>query len=319
MRLPAGAPFWRQMRQARLPQRLLVLSAAHAAQYGLWLLAWWVVGQGALAGRLDRGWLLAWALLLLTLVPLRLLVTWSQGWFAIAAGGLLKRRLLAGALRLEPEEIRQQGAGQLLGRVIESEAVEALALSGGVLGLVAGLELAMAAVVLSAGPGGGRQAVLLLGWLVLTGLLGWRYVRQRQPWTVARLDLTHDLVERIVGHRTRLAQEAPAHWHDGEDQAVVRYLELARRMDRTASWLLALVPRGWLLLGLLGLAPAFLTGPGAPAASPSVWVASCWPMRRCANWLPACGIWQGRHSPGSRQHSFSTLWLARRWRPHRPS
>src|SRR5262245_5257571 len=251
------------MRHTCLPQRLLVLGAAHAAQSGLWLLSWWVVGQRALAGRLDRGWLLAWALLLLTLVPLRLLVTWSQGWLAIAAGGLLKRRLLAGALRLEPEEIRQQGAGQLLGRVIESEAVEALALSGGVLGLAAGLELAMAAVVLGAGAGGGRQA-LLLGWLALTGLLGWRYVRQRRLWTVARLDLTHDLVERMVGHRTRLAQEAPAHWHDGEDQAVARYLELARGMDRTAAWLLALVPRGWLLLGLLGLTPAFLTGRGAP-------------------------------------------------------
>jgi ATP-binding cassette subfamily B protein len=67
-------------------------------------------------------------------------------------------------------------------------------------------------------------------------------------------------------HRTRLAQEALAYWHDGEDQAVARYLELARRMDRTATRLLALVPRGWLLLGLLGLAPSFLTGPGAPAA-----------------------------------------------------
>jgi len=246
--------------------RHLVLGVMHAAQYGLWLLAWWVVGQRALAGGLDRGWLLAWALLLLTLVPLRLLVIWSQGWLAITAGGLLKRRLLAGAMRLEPEEIRQQGASQLLGRVIESEAVEALALSGGVLGLVAGLELAMAAAVLGAGPGGGRQALLLLGWLVLTGLFGWCYVRQRQPWTMARLDLTHDLVERMVGHRTRLAQEAPAHWHDSEDQVVARYLELARRRDRTAAWLLALVPRGWLLLGLLSLAPAFLTGSGTPVA-----------------------------------------------------
>ena len=266
LRLPAGAPFWHQMRHARLPQRLLGLVGAHAAQYLLWLLSWWVVGQGALQGRLDRGWLVAWALLLLTLVPLRLLVTWSQGWFAIGAGGLLKRRLLAGALRLAPEEIRQQGAGQLLGRVIESEAVEALALSGGVLGLVAGLELGMAAVVLGCGAGGGLQALLLLGWVGLTGLIGWRYVRRRQHWTAARLDLTHDLVERMVGHRTRLAQEAPAHWHDGEDQALARYLELARAMDRTAAWLMALVPRGWLLLGLLGLAPAFLTGHDTPAA-----------------------------------------------------
>src|SRR5207249_7764286 len=161
LRLPARASFWQQLCHVRLPQRLLVLVGAHVVQYGCWLLAWWVVGQGALQGRLDRGWLMAWALLLLTLVPLRLLVTWSQGWFAISAGGLLKRLLLAGALRLAPEEIRQQGAGQLLGRVIESEAVEALALSGGVLGLVSGLELAMAAAVLGAGAGGGRQALLL--------------------------------------------------------------------------------------------------------------------------------------------------------------
>jgi ATP-binding cassette, subfamily B, bacterial len=266
VRLPAGAHFWHQMRQAHLPQRLLGLVGVHAAQYLLWLLSWWVVGQGALQGRLDRGWLVAWALLLLTLVPLRLLVTWLQGWFAIGIGGLLKRRLLAGALRLEPEAIRQQGAGQLLGRVIESEAVEALALSGGVLGLMAGLELGLAAVVLDMGTGGGLHALLLLGWVGLTSLIGWRYVRRRQRWTAARLDLTHDLVERMVGHRTRLAQKAPAHWHHGEDQAVARYLELSQRMDRTATWLMALVPRGWLLLGLLGLAPAFLTGHDTPVA-----------------------------------------------------
>src|SRR5262249_260286 len=195
-----------------------------------------------------------------------LLVTWAQGCFAIGAGVLLKRRLLAGALRLAPEEIRQQGAGQLLGRVIESQAVEALALSGGMLGLVAGLELGLAAVVLSAGAMGGRQALLLLGWVGLTGLIGWRYVQRRRYWTAARLHRTHDLVEGMVGHRTRLAQEAPAHWHDGEDQALARYLELARVMDHTAAWLMTLVPRGWLLLGLLGLAPAFLTGSDSSVA-----------------------------------------------------
>jgi ATP-binding cassette subfamily B protein len=266
LRLPAGASFWQQLRHARLPHRLLVLLGVHAVQYGLWLLSWWVVGQGALQERLDGGWLAAWALLLLTLVPLRLLVTWLQGWCAVHAGGLLKRRLLAGALRLAPEEIRQQGAGQLLGRVIESEAVEALALSGGVLGLLAGIELGMAAVVLGLGAGGGLHTLLLLGWVGLTGYIGWRYIRQCQHWTTARLDLTHDLVERMVGHRTRLAQETPARWHTGEDQALARYVELAHGMDRTAAWLMALVPRGWLLLGLLGLAPAFLSGANAPAA-----------------------------------------------------
>src|SRR5262249_55890889 len=56
------------------------------------------------------------------------------------------------------------------------------------------------------------------------------------------------------------------HWHDGEDEALAHYLALARAMDRTAAGLLALVPRGWLLVGLLSFAPAFLTGGGAPPA-----------------------------------------------------
>jgi ATP-binding cassette subfamily B protein len=79
------------MRQVRLPRRLLGLAGVHATQYLLWLLAWWLVGLGALQGRLDRPWLLAWGLLLLTLVPLRMLGTWMQGRLAIGVGGLQKR------------------------------------------------------------------------------------------------------------------------------------------------------------------------------------------------------------------------------------
>jgi ATP-binding cassette, subfamily B, bacterial len=266
LRLPPGASLWQQARQARLPSRLLTLVGGHAVQYLLWLLAWWMIGLGALQGRLDLGWLLAWALLLVTLVPFRLLATWSQGRLAIGAGGLLKQRLLYGALRLEPEEIRHQGAGQLLGRVLEAEAVEALALSGGFLGLVAAMELLIAAAVLNAGAGGGRHALLLLAWVALALLLGWRYCRQRRHWTAGRLTLTHELVERLVGHRTRLAQEVRERWHDGEDQTMARYLEHSTVMDRTAAWLIAVVPRGWLFLGLLGLAPAFVAGHGSPAA-----------------------------------------------------
>ena len=160
----------------------------------------------------------------LTLVPFRLLATRSQGRLAIGAGGLLKQRLLYGALRLEPEEIRYQGAGQLLGRVLKAEAVEALALSGGLLGLVAGMELLIAAAILHAGAGGGRHALLLLAWVAVALLLGWRYWWQRRHWTAGRLTLTHDLIEGLVGHRTRLAQKGHERWHEGEDQALSHYL-----------------------------------------------------------------------------------------------
>ena len=265
LRLPPGASIWRQVRQARLPRHLLVLIGAHTVQYFLVLLAWWLMGRGALEGRLDQGWLLAWALILLTTVPFRLLTIWSQGVLAIGAGGLLKRRLLYGVLRLEPEEVRHQGAGQFFGRVLESQAVESLALGGGFLALVAGVELIMAAVVLGKGAGGTLHVLLFLGWVALALLLTWWTFSYRQRWTEARLGLTHDLVERMVGHRTRLAQEPREHWHDGEDQALERYFALSRETDGIAL-VQTLVPGGWLIVGLLGLTPAFVSGSGSPAA-----------------------------------------------------
>ena len=249
-----------QIRQARLPKHLLTFLGTYMLQYVIWLLAWWVIGRGALQGRLELGWLLAWALLLFSLIPFRLLTTWAQGQVAIKAGTILKRRLLAGALRLTPEEIRHQGAGQFLGQVIEAEAVESLALTGGLLGLVAGLELIFAAAIIVTGAGGFLQMGLLLGWLGLIGWLGWRYFQQRQTWTRSRLSLTHDLIERMVGHRTRLAQENPQHWHTGEDEALATYLTHSRQMDQATVRLTALIPRGWLALGLLGLLPAFISG-----------------------------------------------------------
>ena len=135
----------------------MALLALHAAQFALWILSWVIVGRGALQGRTDWGWLTAWALLLATVVPLQLWTTWMQGSVALAVGRLLKERLLVGALRLDPEDIRHQGAGQLLGRVLESDAVESLAIGGGLQAGLAGVEIVMAAGVLWFGAAGGAH------------------------------------------------------------------------------------------------------------------------------------------------------------------
>jgi ATP-binding cassette subfamily B protein len=260
LRLPPGSPFWRQFREMRLPRRLLALASAHLAEYLLVIGSWWVIGQAALEGRLDRGWLAAWALMLVTLVPVRMMQTWLQGRIAIAGGGLLKLRLLAGALRLEPEEIRHGGAGHFLGQVLEAEAVESMALSGGFLSLMAVIELTLAGAVLAAGAGGTIHLLLLAVWALVSVLLGWRYFGSARRWTGWRLEMTHGLVERMVGHRTRLAQQPAAHWHSGEDQELDRYLSLSTAMDNNEAWFLALVPRGWLLVGVAGIGPAFVSG-----------------------------------------------------------
>ncbi len=253
---PPEASFVGQLRAAGLAGRLGALLAAYTAQFGLYLLAWSMLGRGALGGRFDRGWFQAWVLVLFTIVPLRMFATRLAGGIAIDAGALLKRRLLAGALALEPDEVRRQGSGGLLGRVFESAAVESLSISGGLLAILSVVELALAGAVLASGAGGALHAGLLAGWVAGALGLGALHLRRRARWTDARVELSGSLIERMIGHRTRLAQESPERRHEGEDEALEGYLDDARSMDRLEVPL-ALVPRAWLVAAVALLAPSF--------------------------------------------------------------
>jgi ATP-binding cassette subfamily B protein len=264
LRIPPGASFGAQITSVGATRQLVLLALAHTSQYALWIAAWWLLGQAALRGRLDTSWLSAWTLALLTLVPLQLAALWLQGRVAISVGALLKQRLLTGAFSLEPEEVRREGAGHLLGRVIEAEAVESLALGGGFMALLATLELLVAACVLAvASP---LLSTLLVLWTAVAAALAWIFFRRRLGWVRLRIALTLDLIEGMIGHRTRIAQVQRADWHRGEDETLERYVHASAAMDRAAVSLLAVVPRGWILVGLFGLSPLFVSGQGGAAA-----------------------------------------------------
>jgi ATP-binding cassette subfamily B protein len=243
---------FRSLREANSIQHAAALLAVHLVQYLVWLASWAILGGLSLSGHLDRGWLAAWALLLFTFIPFQLLATRLQGSFAIGLGGWLKRRLLAGALRLKPETMRRSGIGGYLGQALEAASLESLAISGGIAGLLAAVELLLAMFLL------GRFAPVLLVWCALAAFVAFRFTRRFERWTAARMEITEDLIESMVGHRTRLVQQRRAEWHTEEDLALDRYLEVSRRADRFGVWLIAAIPRGWLLVGLVCLAPAVL-------------------------------------------------------------
>jgi ATP-binding cassette, subfamily B, bacterial len=260
LRRPASAPFLDQLRAAGSVFDAAVLVAAHVVQYVLGLTAWWCLGRGALEGHLDRGWLLAWAALLVSQVPFRVLELRAQGRITIEAAALLKRRLFQGSIALAPEEMRGEGAGQLLGRTLEASAVESLAATSGLAAILTSVDLVVAGAVLAFGAGGLLSTAALAAWVVLGAFVARRYTAQRRAWTDERLTLTHGLVERMIGHRTRVAQEPREEWHTGEDAEISSYLGSSRALDRTSVLLTAVLPAGWLVLGLATIGPALLAG-----------------------------------------------------------
>ncbi|PWU08909.1 MAG: ABC transporter ATP-binding protein [Terriglobia bacterium] len=258
-----GTGFFRQWRDAGLIRTAAGFVVAHFLETLLWLGVWWAAGQAAMTGRLDAGWMLGWVLLMACLVPARVWTTCSQSRLTLGTSGLLKQRILAGALRLNPEQVASEGAGRFFSRVMEIQSLDAAALSGGLMSAVSLVEAVVAGSVLWLGAGGGLLAALFAGWAVGAVLLAWRYGRARMRWTDERLALTHDLTEKMVGHRTRLAQEAPERRHSAEDSALEEYHGISARMDRSAVLFTAVVPYGWLLTGIAGLMPAFIGGESA--------------------------------------------------------
>jgi ATP-binding cassette subfamily B protein len=131
--------------------------------------------------------------------------------------------------------------------------------------VVASLELAFAAWILGSGAAGALHLGLLAAWVVLTAVLAWRYTGVLGCWTQQRLDMTNDLVERMVGHRTGLVQEQAVRRDAADDRGIQGYLQTSREMDRAITPIVAAAPGGWILLALLGLGPAFVGGTATPA------------------------------------------------------
>ncbi len=222
--------------------------------------SFWMLGRAALEAHLETGWFQGWIAIIALSIPLRMLEVWWQGVFSIRIGTLLKQQLLSGILKLTPDEVRLDGIGRHFGRVAEADIVEQLAAGGALLALLSLVDLTLAGIIFVLGAGGWLQAGALLVWVGVAFVLGRRHYTAQRKWSAARVEITHDLLERMLGHRTRLAQLPLERWHDGEDIRLSAYAETSKEMDRRTMQLTALLRDGWLVLGLLTLLPAFVAG-----------------------------------------------------------
>ena len=69
--------------------------------------------------------------------------------------------------------------------MIESDAVESMALAGGLAAIMATLELVLSATILGLGAGGFIDVLLLVGWVVMTDVLLRRLHRPPQSMDLA--------------------------------------------------------------------------------------------------------------------------------------
>ncbi len=259
LRLSPGTNLLHQFSRDGLWRILGELATAQILQLLLLVATWWFIGFITFANAVNAAWLAAWALVLFTTVPVQLWMSNAQSQFAAQLGLIFRQRLLYGTLQLKPDEIRLQGIGQFIERVLMAENIESLAVGGGLLAVLALFQLAASLLILAQGAGGGLQAVLLLIFTAVMAAIQYNYYRKKRTWVINYRATTNRLVERLLGHRTRLAQQDPREWHTDEDAELDRYVNLTTRFDRS------FIPVGplpwlWMVVGLAGLVPAFLFG-----------------------------------------------------------
>ena len=246
--------------------RVLVSSIGfYLLAFGLYIASWWLIGSAAMEGHLSRGWLVAWSIMLMTFVVCRGVAIWGAGRLAVHVGGLTRERLLAGILRISTDTVRARGIGSLLGVILDADALDALARTGGPTLLADVAQCACGVLVLLLGAAPIAHAMLLLLSLLTAAFLVRRLHRRLLDWADARLMLTDDLVETMVGYRTMVAQVPPEKRHLGEDRVLDDYERKEEAMDREMARFAVLLPRGWLVLAIAVLAPSFASTRGGSA------------------------------------------------------
>jgi ATP-binding cassette subfamily B protein len=256
---PQSVPFTTLLRDAGVLAGLGAVIVSEALQYVVWLAVWAFAARWALGGGVDGGWMTAWVLSLLSIVPLRAFSHWMQGLLLLRGAEMMKRRLLFGALRLDPDELRASGIGRRFGQAAEAEAFEAAAYGGTLQALVGAVELGVACAGLGAGAGGWVHVVALLLFVGATALVAHSSLLRRRGWASRRVGMTHRMIEVMIGHRTRVAQQRPARWHEEEDRDVRDHLAASSAMDRM-QLVLSAAPAVWIVIAIGALLPAFVTG-----------------------------------------------------------
>lgn len=260
LRLSPGHQSVTQIRYEGLPWYLALAAGSEAFNGLLYLAIFLLFGLAFSQTQFQWAWLMAGLLMLVSRVPVELIRFVGEIRFSVGLETLLKQRLFYGVLRLPPDKIQAWGSGQFLGWLVETERFAYVARAGSLMaGYLASLGLTV--LFLMMGAGGVWHGLLLVLWLILTGLVSWQaykvYLGQHQYY----LEMTKDLLERMTGHATRLVQADRARWHDEEDQLLTRYLNLSRLDDRHRTRLLVFVPYGWVVVGLLGIVTTFLNEP----------------------------------------------------------
>jgi len=249
-RLSPGSDFFKWICHLSIPKYFFSMIICEFIFQILMIISWIVIGKMIIQFSFDWAYFTLWALLLLSVIPFYLFSQWSQYFISMNTGTIFKQRLLFGAMHLKQDEIRNQGPGQFLGRIMESEAFESMAFDGGFYFIIFIIKIIISLSLLIIGSGWLISTVLIL-WIILCLIACVIYYHNTNEWVSHFRDMTNNMIERMVGYRTRIVQEKYQNWHDEEDIELNKYHQLSIKKDNITLIINPVITRGWMLVSII--------------------------------------------------------------------
>lgn len=264
LRLLPNSTLVQQASEFGVPRLIAILLIAIGLVQASIVGAWVMLGQSLLSGdelniaevSLRTASLGAWFILLIFGLGFQLLSYNASGRIAALLSSAYRRTLLYGALKLHPNEIRHQGAGEFLSRTIDADAIQQGTLWGAFEVVWASSQIISAFAILLASDSSLISTGLLLGIFTLQMTAAIGYWRDSGIWQNSLRHITNRMVENMVGYRTRIAQQAPTRWHDEEYRDAENYYRFSKK-QATFRTVLNGLTHLWVVFGIAGLIFSF--------------------------------------------------------------
>jgi ABC-type bacteriocin/lantibiotic exporter with double-glycine peptidase domain len=234
---------------------LAAFVATQVARQVAFLASWALLFRALQSDTPDTALLGGWAALVVCFAAANPLSTWLESRLTATISGSIHRRMLAGALRIDPAVVRREGPGRTLGRAFEADSLALLAAGGGLQAVIAFVEILAAMWILLQNREFGLGGPLLLTLAAVTAIalpVVAIHARRARDWARGRAALTGRLLELLGGHRSRLIHGEPP-----SDRAADDYERMGTRLARSSVVLSIAIPGAWTVGALSVIALTF--------------------------------------------------------------
>lgn len=256
LRMSVGGALWPSLRKSGLLSYLTLYSLLDGIQYTLFMLSLGEITQAVIGEEVNWAILFLAILASLSRIPANLGIIWLEKLLTVNLAKLLKQRLFHGVLSLKRGDIRDQGIGQFLAWVTESNILSDASLIGATWTISSVSSLVAIGVTLII-VGDWLSGSILFLWLMVTTWVSWRLVEHYNALNKNYTSMINGLLERLRGHQTRLIQETD--WYKTDDQMLAQYLNMAQVYNYKTTPLQVIIPYGWVIIMLLTLSPDFIS------------------------------------------------------------